>query len=120
MVDDAKSHADEDRKRQEEIEARNRADSLIYSTEKLLRENRDKLPPADVEAVEKALAETRSAVEQGGKERILAAVESLTRASHRLAEVLYQKTAAEPAPPAEGDATKDKGDVVDAEVVDEK
>jgi molecular chaperone DnaK len=120
MVGDAKSHAEEDRKRQEEIEVRNRADGLLYSTEKLLRENRDKLPAADVEAVEKAVADTHAAMEQGGRERIEAAVESLTRASHRLAEVLYQKTATEPGGPPEGNAGKDKGDVVDAEVVDEK
>jgi molecular chaperone DnaK len=120
MMEDAKSHAEEDKDRQAEIEARNRADSLIYSTEKLVSENRDKLPSAEVEAVEKAVSETRSAMEQGGRDRIEAAVQGLTRASHRLAEVLYQKTAAEPGPAPAGQAAKDDGNVVDAEVVDEK
>ncbi len=66
MVRDAQSHADEDKQRREEIEAKNRADALIYSTEKTLSENREKLPAADVEAADKALAEARKAVEEGG------------------------------------------------------
>jgi molecular chaperone DnaK len=123
MVKDAQAHAEDDRVKRDETEARNRADTLIYSTEKTLRENRDKLSAADVETVEKGLEEARKAVEKGGREDIDKAVEELTRASHRLAEVLYQKASpgATPgeAPDGAGETPKrDGGDVIDAEVVD--
>ncbi len=123
MVDDAQAHAEEDKKRREETEVRNRADSLIYTTEKTLEENREKLPAADVEAVEKALEEVRKAAKDGAVAEIEQAMETLTKASHALAEVLYKKASAEgpssdggAAPPPGGDGGE--GDVVDAEVVD--
>ncbi len=121
MVKDAQAHADDDRKRQQEIEGRNRADSLIYSTEKTLRENRDKIPEDANAAAEKALEGARKAIEEGGRERIEAAIQELMRASYRISEVLYQQ-ATPPAPDASapGDAGKDGGDVIDAEVVDKK
>jgi molecular chaperone DnaK len=118
MVREAQSHAEEDRKHQEEIETRNRADNLVYSTEKTLRENKDKLPQAEVEATEAALAEARKAMEGSDRDAMEKAAQKLTEASHRLAEVLYQKTAGTPPPDS---APKDGGDnVVDAEVVDKK
>jgi molecular chaperone DnaK len=124
MVKEAEAHAADDRERQKEIEARNRADALIYATEKTLRENKEKLPEADAAAAEKALEEARKAVGEGGVDRIEAALQELTRVSHRLAEVLYQKTAG--GEPQAGDAeapktdTKKEGDVIDAEVVDKE
>ncbi len=90
MRKEAESHSDEDKKRVLEAEARNRADNLIYQTEKLLKENRDKLPEADAKAIETAIEETRRAVADGNVERINAAVEGLTKASHQVAEVLYK------------------------------
>src|SRR5437899_2262480 len=93
MVQEARSHADEDKDRRDEIEARNRADSLIYTTEKTLEESRDKLPEAEAKEVSDALDAARKAVADGGRERIEAAVQELTRASHRMAETLYQRTA---------------------------
>jgi molecular chaperone DnaK len=123
MVRDAQSHADEDKQRREEIEARNRADALVYSTEKTLAENREKLPAADIETAEKALADLRKALEEGGAAKIDAAAQELTKASHRLAESLYKSTAGagSAAPGAEPGPGGDKdGDVVDAEVVDKK
>jgi molecular chaperone DnaK len=123
MVKEAESHATEDRERQKEIEARNRADALIYATEKTLRENKDKLPEAAAAAAEKALEDARKAVSEGGVDRIEAALQELTQVSHRLAEALYQKAAGEP-PPAGGQEprpeTKKEGDVIDAEVVDKE
>jgi molecular chaperone DnaK len=127
MVKDAQAHADEDRQRQEEIEVRNQADALIYSTEKTLTENKDKIPAAETEAAQNALAATRKALDEGGKERIESAVQELTKASHRLAEVLYRSASASDAD-ASGDETgggspgagKADGDVIDAEVVDKK
>jgi len=124
MVREAQSHAEEDKGRRDEIEARNRADNLIYTTEKTLQESRDKLPEADVKAVNAALEAARKALEEGGRERIEAAVQELTRASHHMAEVLYQRTAS-PGPPPAGEGPKPDGgkggdDVVDAEVVDKQ
>jgi molecular chaperone DnaK len=132
MVTDAQSHADEDKQHQAEIEARNRADNLVYQTEKLLRENREKVSAEAAEAAEKALQEARAATAQGG-EALEAALAGLTKASHRLAEEMYRNAAPHggsasapgggPGPAAggspEGPAAKGP-DVVDAEVVDEK
>jgi molecular chaperone DnaK len=90
MRKEAESHADEDKKRVTEAEARNRADNLIYQTEKLLKENREKLAEADAKAVESAIEECRRAIADGNVERINATVEELTKASHRIAEALYK------------------------------
>ncbi len=122
MVDDAKDHADDDKKKREETEVRNAADTLIYTTEKTLEENREKLPASDVEAVDKALEEVRKAVKDGTVAEIEEATQGLTKASHALAEMLYKQASAEK-PPTDGEAPpaggNDKeGDVVDAEVVD--
>ncbi len=123
MVDEARSHGDEDKRKREEIETRNRADGLIYTTERTLQENKDKLAEADVSAIQGALEAARKAVEEGGPERIESAVQELTKASHRMAEVLYQKAAAQPPGegPGDGGAARggaSQGDVVDAEVVE--
>jgi molecular chaperone DnaK len=128
MVNEAKSHASDDQARRDETEARNRADTLIYTTEKTLAENKDKLPEPDVQAAEKALEAARKAVAEGGRERIEKAVQDLTKASHRLAEVLYQKAQSPPSSGASGGEAPsggktggpDEGEVIDAEVVDKK
>jgi molecular chaperone DnaK len=127
MVREAESHADEDKKKREEIEARNRADSLVYQTEKLLSENRQKLPESDVKAVEAAIADCRKALEQGGADEINRTADALTQASHKLAEVMYKSGAQGGEPTADGGQTgqadgarggKADGDVIDAEYVD--
>jgi molecular chaperone DnaK len=127
MVKDAQAHTDEDKKRRDEVEARNRADSLVYTTEKTLAENRDKLGAADVEPVERALEALKKALPEGGSAVIEAASADLTRASHKLAEALYRQAsgpASGPAPGGEGapppGGAKGEGDVIDAEVVDKK
>src|SRR5262249_43877174 len=94
MVKEAAQHAAEDQRLRETAEARNRAEQLIYQTEKILNENRGKISAADIQTVESALAECKKVAQTGDKEAIDAAVETLTRASHRLAEVMYQKTSA--------------------------
>ncbi|HUG54748.1 MAG TPA: molecular chaperone DnaK, partial [Vicinamibacteria bacterium] len=107
MVREAESHSDDDKRRREEVEARNQADSLIYATEKTLDEHKDKLSEADAGPVREAVAEARKAVEEGGKERIEKAAQDLTRASHGLAELLYRNSSAaggEGAAPAAGTA----------------
>ena len=90
MVKAGETHSDEDRRKKEEIEARNKADHLVYSTEKMLGEHRDKISESDAEAIEKAIAEARQAMEKGDADSINSATETLTQASHRLAEVMYQ------------------------------
>jgi molecular chaperone DnaK len=125
MVTEAQSHAEEDKAKKDEIEVRNRVDTLIYATEKTLEENKDKLSESDAAAARTALDKARKAVDDGGRDALEAAAAELTQASHRLAEVLYKSTAApggpEPPPPAGGSAPpKDGDDVIDAEVVDKK
>ncbi len=136
MQKEASSHAEEDRKRLAEVEARNKLDTMIYSVEKLIRENKDKLDSAEVQPVESALEDARKALNEGGLDRLNSASESLTAASHKLAEALYQKTgaapgggagptpgspegAAEAGKPDEGKGKEEKeGEVIDAEYVD--
>ncbi len=133
MKKEAESHAAEDKARLSEVEARNRLDNLVYQTEKLTKENREKLAEADVKAAEEAIEEARRALADGGLEKLNAAVDGLTKASHRLAESLYkvQQAAAGSSGPgggagqpgAEGSTGDNgnppgQGDVVDAEFVD--
>ena len=124
MVKDADSHADEDRRKREEIEARNRADSLVYQTEKLVRENRDKLSDSDVKAVEAAIADCKKALEGTEVDKINRAADALMQASHKVAESMY-KSGAQAGSQTSGSAnngnarSSEKGDdVIDAEYVD--
>ena len=127
MVQEGEAHAEEDHRKKEEIEARNRADSLVYSTEKILNENRDKISDTDAKAIEDALVETKKAVEEGSVEEINQAAEKLTQASHRLAEVMYQSAQEQGQESQSGpqDSSEDAADgapqddeVIDAEYVD--
>ncbi len=126
MVGDAESHAEDDLRKREEIEARNRADSLVYSTEQMLNEHRDKIPETDAKMIEDALSDTKQAVEAGDLDRINEAIERLTNASHQLAQVMYQASQGEEAgeaPPAaaaaeEAAADEKAEDVIDAEFVE--
>ena len=95
MVNDAESHADDDKKRRENIDIRNQADNLVYSTEKVLNENKDKLAAEDVKTVEEALKETKDAIEKGDPDDIKIKMEALNNASHKLAEAMYKNTNAE-------------------------
>ena len=122
MVADAEKHAEEDRKRREEIEARNRLDSLVYSTEKTFNENREKLDAAEASSFESAIADAKKALESNDAETMNQAGERLQQASHRLAEAIYKGTSAGPgagAPPPAGEASAAKeDDVIDTEYVD--
>jgi len=124
MVSDAQSHAEEDKAQREAIESRNRADSLVYATEKTLAENRDKLGAAEIEPVEQALAAAKQALAGDDRAAIDAAAAELTKAAHKLAEALYQKAGPAPGAAAPGEPEagpkKGDGDVIDAEVVDKK
>jgi len=93
MVRDAEQHADEDKKRRELIEARNTADTLAYSTEKTLKEHGDKVGESDRKAVEDALAKLRDVMAGEDVDAIKAAMEALSKASHKLAEIMYAEAA---------------------------
>jgi molecular chaperone DnaK len=123
MKKEAEAHAAEDAQHREEIEARNRADSLVYSTERTLREHGDKVPAEDKQAIESALNDLREALKGEDSGRIKQAEENLTRASHKLAEAMYrasQTAGAGTGQPAEGagPSAGGDGDVVDAEYKD--
>jgi molecular chaperone DnaK len=129
MTKGATAHAEEDRKYREEVEAKNRADTLVYNTEKLLKENREKIPETDAKTIESAIEECKSAIAEGGTERINEAVDRLTTATHKLADVLYKQAGSQPGPsagtPGSGQSTSSKpaeGEIIDAEDddVDEK
>ncbi|MFN2239129.1 MAG: molecular chaperone DnaK [Thermoanaerobaculia bacterium] len=129
MVRDAESHADEDKTRREEIEARNQLDSLIYNVEKMLGENRDKIGGDDVTNLESAISDARKAMEQGKLDEIRSATDTLQKASHKLAEVMYQQSSAQgggDAGPGDGGqasggaGTTADDDVIEAEVVEDE
>jgi molecular chaperone DnaK len=90
MMREAESHASEDVKKREEIEARNRLDGLVYQIEKTFAENKEKLDGATQTQVETAIADSKKALEEGGVERMNNAFNDLQTASHKLAEALYQ------------------------------
>jgi molecular chaperone DnaK len=127
MVRDAEAHADEDKKKREAIEARNHADSLVYSTEKSLKEFGDKIDAVEKGTIENKIAELKKLMEGEDAEAIKKATDELTQASHKLAEAMYaKKEGAEGGEAAaeQGASAKPKDDkVVDAdfeEVKDEK
>jgi len=93
MMKDAESHAGEDTKRKEEIEARNRLDGLVYSVEKTFSENKDKLDAAASTELETAISESKTALAGTDADAMNTAFERLQTASHKLAEVLYSQTA---------------------------
>jgi molecular chaperone DnaK len=128
MTKDAESHASEDEQQREAIEAKNKLDGMIYSTEKILKENRDKISESDASALDATISRAKSVLEQSKETRELnAALEDLTKASHKLAEAMYQKTTQQPPPgagagagtgPKDDGAKKKDDEVIDAEYVD--
>ena len=125
MVRDAESHAEEDRRRKEEADARNNADSLVYQTEKLLSDQGDKLPEADRSALEAGLAELKEALSGTDADTIKGATERLAETSQKASTALYEQaaseadTAGDPGAEAGGAEDVEDAEVVDAEVVDE-
>jgi len=138
MMKEAEAHAEDDRKRREEIEVRNRADQAVYGAERLLKDTGDKLGDADKRAIESAMEAVKKANEGTDAAAIQQALDQLTAAQHKAAETLYKQQA--PGGPGAGgpgggpDAGaangaagagqagaggEAKGDVIDAEVVDE-
>jgi len=116
MVRDAEAHATEDKTRRELIDARNQADSLAYSVEKTVDENRDRLPAADVSTIESALSTLRDAAKADDIEAIRLATGGLQKASHEMAEQLYKQSKTNAANAAASEKKDD--DVKEGEVVD--
>jgi molecular chaperone DnaK len=132
---EAESHSEDDRRRMEEVEARNRLDGILYQSEKMIRENREKIAEADAKSAEEAIEDAKKAINEGGVARLRSATENLERSLHKIAEQLYKTTqaaggaeqagAASAGAGAGGGATsggapqeKKPGDVIDAEYVD--
>ncbi|MFL6277551.1 MAG: molecular chaperone DnaK [Blastocatellia bacterium] len=91
MMKDAESHAEDDRRQRERIEARNKLDGMIYSTEKTLSEHRDKVDAETVSNIESALAEAKGKLDVDDADEINKAYDNLVKATHKLAEIMYQQ-----------------------------
>jgi molecular chaperone DnaK len=132
MRSDAEAHAEDDKKKLAEIEARNILDNRVYQVEKLIADNRDKLSESDTKPVEEAVAAAKTALAGGILEQIQSATQTLESASHKLAEVLYKTAQASgaqagagggssdagPGAPKSGAGSAPEGEVIDAEYVD--
>ncbi|MBN2529573.1 MAG: molecular chaperone DnaK [Deltaproteobacteria bacterium] len=122
MVKDAEAHRAEDEKHRKEIDTKHRAEQLLYATEKTLNEHRDKIPATDASAIDHAMEDLKSAIEANDVARMERETENLTRASHKLAEAMYQQTgtstSAGPSGAYTGPSSGGKGadsDVIDAD-----
>jgi molecular chaperone DnaK len=127
MAKDAEAHSADDRKQRDTIEARNRADAMVYNVEKTLKDHRSKVSEAEAKEIESAIEETKKAMADNDPDKINSAVDRLTTASHKLAEAMYKSAGTPGAGPAPGgnggsaggdSGKKDKDNVVDAEFVD--
>ena len=120
MVKDAESHAEEDKKRKEVVEARNHADSLVHSTESNLKEHGDQLPEADKTAIEEGIKELKETLEAKNPdpEAIKAKTDALSEKAMKLGEAMYKASQAEAEAETSNEASSGKGDSNDADVVD--
>src|SRR6267143_237004 len=135
MKTEAEAHSEDDRRRMEEVEARNRLDGILYQSEKMLRENREKIAEADVKKAEEAIEDAKKAINEGGVARLRSATENVERSLHKIAEELYKTSQTAGAAGQAGAAAgagagggspagssgaqeKKPGDVIDAEYVD--
>src|SRR5215470_830521 len=130
MAKDAEAHASEDKAKRDEVEARNQLDSMVYNVEKMLKDAGDKISGSERGDVENALADAKKALESNDKAQMEKARETLTQASHKLAEQMYKAAqpqgggqpgptpGAGPEPGSNGDAKKKDEGVIDAEYVD--
>ncbi len=129
MMKEAELHAEDDKRRRDEIETRNKADQAVYLAERMLQESGDKIEAGDRAAVESTIAALKTAIESGDTAAVDQALEALNTAQHKAAEALYKNAqAAEPPPandaPDAGGASSTtgaagEGDVIDAEVVED-
>ncbi|MGB9735606.1 MAG: molecular chaperone DnaK [bacterium] len=126
MVKEAEKHAEEDRRNKQRIEVANNLDNLIYSVQKLLNEHRDKLNPDEVKRLEDSIEKAKSVLQERDMDKMKAAIDDLTRASHRLAEEMYKKAASSGSTGASGAGQSEAGgeakkeDVINAEFEEKK
>ena len=127
MVKDAEAHAEEDKRRREEADVKNQADTMVYQTEKMLRENGEKVSGDEKTRIEAALADLKGVKDGGDIEATKRAVEQLSTASQSFAQKLYESAAAEQSAAGGSSAGGEGGssrpsddDIIDAEIVDEK
>jgi molecular chaperone DnaK len=128
MMKEAESHAEEDRKRKEEIETRNQADQAAYGAERMLKDAGEKLPATDRAAIESAIGDLKGAIERNDTNAIKRTMEALNAAQHKAAEAMYRTSAASGAEAGPGAGAGSQGqpgggaagDVIDAEVVEEE
>ncbi len=136
MVKDAEVHSEEDKKRRELIDVKNQADQMVYNMEKLLRENKDKVPADEASRIQTEIDNTKKAAEGEDVDAIKQAIEKLSQASHKLSEMMYQQATQQQAQQqaagsqeySEGQAqaqeqkteAESEEEVIDAEVVDEE
>jgi molecular chaperone DnaK len=132
MQREAESHAEDDQRRRNEAEERNKTDTLVYQTEKILAENKDKIPSEESSQIEIAIQEAKKALQEGDVQAVRNAREVLERASHRLADIMYKQagashgaggtgpgaTGAGAGASGSGGGPAESEDVIDAEVVD--
>lgn len=122
MVKDAESHAEEDRKRKEEVEARNQADSLVYQAEKVLRDNADKIDASIRSEVEGKIEPVKQAIKDNDVDRMRSTSEELARSMQKIGEAVYRQAQGAPAgaqsatgTEGPGSGQSGDGDVVDAD-----
>ena len=137
MMREAESHSDEDKKRREEIEIRNRADQSVYTAERMLKDAGDKIPIADKNAIENAMADLKKAIESNEAPAMSKAMDALMQAQHKASEALYKGQGEASAAGGSAGSTgstgstgsnggsesggaKQEGDVIDAEVVEDE
>ena len=126
MVREAEKHAEEDKKRRGEIELRNQCENLVYTTEKMLSEHREKIPIADIKPIEDAIADAKKALESGDSGRITQTMQALNTAAQRIGKAMYEQATKEKRPPTDAGAGEkpggpggpQEGEVVDAEFED--
>jgi len=122
MIKDAESHADEDKRRRDEAEVRNNADTLVYQTEKLLREHGEKITDEERSEVDEKLAVLNTQLEGEDLDAIRGATEALMTASQQFSQRLYEQASAENTDGADDSADGDSSDddIVDAEIVEDE
>jgi len=120
MVKEAEEHASEDKKRREDAEARNSAEQLVYSTEKLLVDNADKLPEQVKTDVQAAVGELKVALEGTDTDEVKAKTQHLAQVSQKIGEAIYSSNQSADAAPEQPAASASDEDVVDAEIVDDE
>src|SRR5687767_8517984 len=132
MKREAESHADEDKKRREEIEVRNRADQALYTAERMIKDAGEKIPISDKNAIENAMADLKKAIEANDTAGMSGAMDALMQAQHKASEALYKQQTEAAAGGSTGSTSssdssggagtehaKSEGDVIDAEVVED-